>query len=225
MEIKQVGNKKKGKYGVKKRPGEQYQQPVHYAKKRKFSTGMKALLALSIVAIIAVAWVFSSQSSQPAQPTPSALPYPETVAGVFYTSPAITLNGARVTLPSSFVNTSKLVFVDLKLEKQTNELTYQGRSIPLGIYKGGNYLPLIIISTPSQKVISGIRVCEPCGSFSFHIVQGKYLDCDACGTKWDIETLKGVSGGCPDYPPPKLSAAVGENIDIDLSPLQLKVTG
>ena len=49
---------------------------------------------------------------------------------------------------------------------------------------------------PKGKTIGGIRTCEPCNGFSFHIVQGKYLSCDACGTLWDIETLQGVSGGC-----------------------------
>jgi len=148
----------------------------------------------------------------------------QTVAGIFYSSPTIISNGTKVSLPLSFVEKNKLVFLDLKLEKQIREFTYQGRTIPLYLYRGGEYLPLVIISTPSQKVISGIRVCEPCGSFSFHIVQGKYLDCDACHTKWDIETLKGLSGSCTNYPPPRLTSSVGDSIEIYLSPLGIKVT-
>jgi hypothetical protein len=56
------------------------------------------------------------------------------------------------------------------------------------------------------------------------IVQGKYLDCDSCHTKWDLETLSGETGGCLSYPPPKLTAAVGGNVEIDLLPLGMKVT-
>lgn len=214
-----MGKNKRGKYGTKVRPGYQ-SQPFRRSKNKKLSARVKVLFLFSITAIGAAIWFFTSQSAQ----TPSGTtPYPNNVAGVFYTNPTITSDGAGATLDSSFVNTSKLVFVDLKLERQTSELTYQGRTIPLASYKNGNYLPLVVISTPQQKVIAGIRVCEPCGSFSFHIVEGKYLQCDSCGTRWDIETLTGVSGGCPGYPPPQLPATIGDNIGIDLSPLQIKM--
>jgi hypothetical protein len=41
--------------------------------------------------------------------------------------------------------------------------------------------------------------------------------------RWDLETLSGDTGGCLSYPPPKLTAAVGGNVEIDLSPLGMKV--
>jgi len=74
---------------------------------------------------------------------------------------------------------------------------------------------LIIISTPKGKTISGIRVCEPCLSFSFQMIEGKYLRCDLCGTLWDIETLQGISGGCMNYPPPKLTTGKLNGIVIE----------
>lgn len=195
----------------------QFQQPTRVTGRRSFSTRMKASLAVFVLVLVggAVYWQFSSS------PTPSVQPqYPQTVAGVFYSSPITGPDGTNVTFPYAFADRNKLVFLDLKLEKTTSELTYQGRTIPLNLYKSGEYLPLITIITPAKKVISGIRVCEPCGSFSFHIVQGKYLDCDSCHTKWNIETLNGVEGGCQSYPPPQLSSLVGnDNIGIDLMPL------
>lgn len=149
--------------------------------------------------------------------------YPTYATGVFYNNPTITGGGTKIKVPYSFVKDKKIVFVDVKLANQTSELQYQGRTIPLRLYKSGNYLPLIALYTPSGNVKAGIRTCEPRGSFSMHIDGGKYLICDACGTKWDIETLKGVSGGCPDYPPPKLAFTVNGNIEIDLSPLGITV--
>ena len=126
-------------------------------------------------------------------------------------------------MPADFVTTNKMAFIDLKLESSTPTLTYQGRTVPLEYYKGGNYLPLIAFQAPSGKVFTGIRVCEPCGSFSFHIVQGKYLKCDVCGTQWNLDNFADSNGGCTTYPPPEVSASVGDNLEIDLSALQMKV--
>jgi len=213
--------KKKGKHGAQRSSVVQPQQVFRIKKKGRLSKGMKILLAIFVVMIIggAAYWQLSSQSGQSIQRQ-----YPQTVAGIFYSTPTITSGGTKASLPYNFVDTKKLVFLDLKLETQANEITYQSRTIPLSLYQNGEYLPILVISTPLQKVISGIRVCEPCGSFSFHIVQAKYLDCDTCHTKWDIETLIGVSGGCPNYPPPKLTSSVGSSIEIDLSSLGIKVT-
>ena len=215
--------KNRGKFGVRNRP--QHYQPVRYGKKSRLSNGIKVITALALLAVIAVALSFTF-SSQPAQSSqlPSTQSYPQSVAPVFYSNPTITSGGTKVALPLSFVNDSKLVFVDLKLAQQTDTLEYQGRTIPLSLYRGGNYLPLIAISTPSGNVVTGIRVCEPCGSFSFHIVQGKNLQCAVCSAGWDVETFAGVSGGCQSYPPPKLSATVNDNVEIDLSALQTTVT-
>jgi len=196
-------------------------QPIlTHKKKGRLSAGMKIILTVLAVVIIGagLGWRPSSEAAQPTQQQ-----YPQSVAGIFYSSPIITSGGTRISLPYGFVNQNKLVFVDLKLEKQRNELTYQGRTVPLNLYRGGQYLPLVLISTPSGKMISAIRVCEPCGSFSFHIFEGKYLDCDSCRTEWDIETLKGISGGCPNYPPIKLPSSVGSSIEIDLSSLGIRV--
>lgn len=156
-------------------------------------------------------WIYS-------QPT-----YPKTAAGTFYSEATLTSGGTKVSLPRDVADQLKLVFIDLQLKQQTRNFTFQSRTIPLSEYRSGEYLPLIVISTPSSDVIAGIRVCEPCGSFSFHIVEGRYLDCDSCHTRWNIETLKGVSGSCTNYPPPKLPSLLDINIEIDLTQLDIAV--
>jgi len=216
---------KKNKYGVpKSRPSQV--GTTAYRRKNGFSTGKKILVTLAMIAVVVVAasYGLSSQVARPASPQgQSPQSYPQNVAPVFYTSPVVTANGTKVDIPASFVNSTKMAFVDLKLEAPTNTLTYKNRSIPLSVYKNGGYLPLIIVQAPSGKVTAGLRVCEPCGSFSFHIVQGRLLQCDACGTQWNLEDFSGVSGGCTAYPPPNLSATVGDNIQVDLSALQMPV--
>ena len=130
-----------------------------------------------------------------------------------------------MTIPSSYINSSKLVFVDLKLQTPKETLTYQGRTVPLAYYRNGEYLPLVIISTPSGNTVAGVRTCEPCGSFSFHVVKGTNLQCDSCGTEWTLEDFAPASGGCATYPPPKLPVVVnGDSVDIDLSALGIQLS-
>ena len=141
--------------------------------------------------------------------------YPAEVFGVFYENAAVSPDTGKVTVPEDVVEMNTLTFVDIKLDRRTENFTYIGRDIDLTTYRDAEYLPLIIISTPKGKTISGIRVCEPCLSFSFQMIEGKYLRCDLCGTLWDIETLQGISGGCMNYPPPKLTTGKLNGIVIE----------
>ena len=216
--------KDKKRFYKQKNRSPQYQPVVNHEHKNKMSTRMKMAVAfLSIIILGGVAyWRFSAQKPQLPQ-TPQQV-HPQTVAGKFYSAFTLSSDGTKTYFPITVIQNNELTFADLALESPTDEITYQGRTIPLNLYKSGKYLPLLIISTPSQKVIAGIRVCEPCGSFSFHIVEGKYLECDACNTKWDIETLTGVGGGCLNYPPPKLPTLVESDISVDISALGVNVT-
>jgi hypothetical protein len=193
-------------------------------KKKRLSNAKKLLAGLVLVIIIAVgvSVALSSQSPVGQQPTLGQA-YPQNVAPVSYTTPTLSSDGNKVTIPSSYVNSSKLVFLDLKLKTSAETVLYQGRTVPLSLYRNGGYLPLVIISTPSGNTVAGIRICEPCGSFSFHIVKGANLKCDVCGAEWTLENFTPASGGCGTYPPPKLPVTVnGDNVEIDLSALQLQ---
>jgi hypothetical protein len=84
----------------------------------------------------------------------------------------------------------------------------------------GNGLPLIAYVAPSGKLVVATSLCEPCRSWDFHI-EGGDLVCNACFTRWDLNTLKGVEGGCLDYPPAELTVAVeGDVIQIQQSDLE-----
>ena len=147
--------------------------------------------------------------------------YPDEIKGVFYNGAVFSSETGRVTVPEDVVEMNKLTFIDIKLTNRTEIFTYIGREIDLTTYRDAEYLPLIIISTPKGKTISGIRVCEPCLSFSFEMVDGKYLRCDLCGTIWDIETLQGLSGGCMNFPPPKLTTGIMEGVVIEAGSIGL----
>lgn len=57
--------------------------------------------------------------------------------------------------------------------------------------------------TPAGRLIVSLAMCEPCRSTRFHI-EGNILVCDTCGTRWLLNDLKGISGGCPQYAPEQL---------------------
>lgn len=74
--------------------------------------------------------------------------------------------------------------------------------------KGGVSVPLLAMVTPSGRLFTASSMCEPCRSYKFHTEPDGTLTCNTCGTKWDLETLKGISGGCPNYPPQELKNVV-----------------
>jgi len=57
--------------------------------------------------------------------------------------------------------------------------------------------------TPAGRLVVAIAMCEPCRSQRFHI-ESNILVCDTCGTRWYLNDLRGISGGCPQYPPEEL---------------------
>jgi uncharacterized protein len=84
----------------------------------------------------------------------------------------------------------------------------------------GNGLPLLAYVAPSGRLVVATSMCEPCRSYDFHI-EGDQLVCNTCFTRWDLNTLKGVSGGCLAYPPKEVTTTVqGDLIQIQPSELE-----
>ena len=84
----------------------------------------------------------------------------------------------------------------------------------------GNGLPVLAYVAPSGRIVVAISLCEPCRSFDFHI-EGSDLVCNRCFTHWDLNTLRGVEGGCLDYPPQELQVELqGDLVQIDRAALE-----
>jgi len=88
--------------------------------------------------------------------------------------------------------------LDLVKEKKMVRFEYEG---------GGITIPLLAYVTLAGRVVTAISMCEPCRSTRFHI-QDKALVCNACNTEWSLETLKGIRGGCMNYPPEVIPSTV-----------------
>ncbi|UCD96416.1 MAG: DUF2318 domain-containing protein [Candidatus Bathyarchaeota archaeon] len=192
---------------------------------------IKALATLILVGVVASVAAIQFLPGQPDienpedPQTPLPTDYPNFATGVFYTNLVTKEDGTKVQLPLSFLKENTIVFADARLATPRSSISYKGRTIPLSTYRNGEYLPLIVIFTPSGGIKTGIRTCEPCNGFSMHIENGKHLVCDVCSTKWDLETFNGISGGCPDYPPPQLPKAVStDNLTIDLTDLGVVIS-
>lgn len=84
------------------------------------------------------------------------------------------------------------------LEKRMVRFEYEGEGIKI---------PLLAYITQSGKVVTAVSMCEPCRSTRFHI-QEKTLVCNACYTMWNLESLKGIKGGCLNYPPDVIPSTV-----------------
>jgi len=99
-------------------------------------------------------------------------------------------------------------------------------SIPLQVVKekkmvrfeyqdNGLKIPLLAYITQTGRVVTAVSMCEPCRSTRFHIEEKKIV-CDACATEWNLETLKGIQGGCLNYPPDVIPSAIEkDHIQID----------
>ncbi len=61
-------------------------------------------------------------------------------------------------------------------------------------------IPLMAYVAPSGKLVTAVSICEPCNSRRFFI-EDNALVCSACYTRWELEDLKPISGGCLNYPP------------------------
>lgn len=104
----------------------------------------------------------------------------------------------------------------LSLEQvKNNNLVYTGYQ-----KEDGSTIPLMAYITPQGRLVAAFAMCEPCRSLSFHI-EDEILVCDTCATKWYLENLAGISGGCTTYPPEEMPYQV-ENGQIILDEALVK---
>ncbi|MBO8167856.1 MAG: DUF2318 domain-containing protein [Thermoanaerobacteraceae bacterium] len=69
--------------------------------------------------------------------------------------------------------------------------------------KNGKRNAVTSFITPAGRLVVAMAMCEPCRSERFHI-EDNVLVCDTCGTRWYLNDLRGISGGCLQYPPEEL---------------------
>jgi len=73
-----------------------------------------------------------------------------------------------------------------------------------------DYLPLMTYISPAGRVVLTTSICEPCTGTKFSI-EGKELVCKACGTRWRLNDLMGLMGGCVKFAPEEIKYTVESN--------------
>jgi uncharacterized membrane protein len=75
-------------------------------------------------------------------------------------------------------------------------------------------IPLLAFISTDGKLITAIRMCEPCNSSKFSI-EGDELACGNCETRWKLSNFEGIQGSCQKYPPdPIASEIAGDRVVI-----------
>ncbi len=154
------------------------------AKKKKLSlkTSVSLVLAALFLSWIGFMW-FRGNSGE--NPTISSLP--QVSDRMNYSGQVIKMTKVEATVKNGRIS----IEFDAVLDKKIVRFDYDNN---------GFKLPLLAYITPSGKAVTAVSMCEPCRSTRFHI-RGNSMICNACDTEWNLETLRGIKGGCLIYPP------------------------
>jgi len=164
--------------------------------KGKRSWGIISAAAVSVLVLAGFTyWFFLRDSAGPDSRVSSQ---PKVNGTVDY-------NGRKVSMTDivySRENGKISIPVEKVLEKKIVRFEYENN---------GTKVPLLSYVTQSGKLITAVSMCEPCRSTRFHI-QSTTLVCNACGTEWTLETLKGIQGGCLNYPPDVIPSTIEKGL-------------
>jgi uncharacterized membrane protein len=124
----------------------------------------------------------------------SNIPSQKVTGRVDYTGQTISM----VDIQAKVENGKISIPLDVVMEKKIVRFEYEGQGLKI---------PLLSYITLAGRVITAVSMCEPCRSTRFHI-KDKTLVCNACNTEWNLDSLKGIRGGCIDYPPEIIPSTV-----------------
>lgn len=164
---------------------------------------------IGVIAIIIVAvFVYSGNSNKPNNVGGQV----QNVGSQDYASQNIPMKDIKAEFAAGKLS------INLDDVKQNKIIRFEDPNANLTL-KSGEVVPLPLVAFANAKgdIKVAIADCEPCSSTRFHI-EGNELVCNACGTRWTLDNLAGVSGGCTAYPPDqKAYTVLGNKIVIDES--------
>lgn len=167
-------------------------------KKKKFYWVPTSLVAMAAILAGVGYWLIKGETAT--DPRVSSLP--KMSIKVDYSGQTVQMTDIQAKVENGKIS----IPLDVVKEKKMVHFEYENH---------GLRIPLLSYVTESGRIVTAVSMCEPCRSTRFHI-NDKKLVCNACGTEWTLETLKGIQGGCLDYPPDVVPSAIGKNqIEID----------
>jgi hypothetical protein len=166
-------------------------------KKEKVLGGQKKKFPWIFVSLIIIAIVLGGIAYGLIQRTSSTNPKifsQKVTERVDYTGQTIPM----VDIQAKVENGKISIPLNVVLEKRMVRFEYEDKGLKI---------PLLSYITMAGRVVTAVSMCEPCRSTRFHI-KDKTLVCNACYTEWDLENLKGIKGGCLNYPPEIIPSTV-----------------
>ena len=168
--------------------------------KGKLSWRMLSLAAAAVVVLAGLTYWLVQRGDATSDPRVSS--QPKVSGNLNYNGQKISMTDVSVKRENGKIS----IPVETVLEKKMVRFEYEGNGVRV---------PLLSYVTQTGKVITAVSMCEPCRSTRFHI-KDKTLVCNACGTEWQLETLKGIRGGCLNYPPDIIPSTIEKGqIQID----------
>ena len=156
----------------------------------------------AIIMVLAGVFIYTFQNALPGGSNPVIAGQPEISMATLYTGQNLEQQFITPTMKNGVISFP----LSLLLEKKIIAFDYQA---PTG------KIPLLAYISAGGKLVTAVRMCEPCNSSTFHI-DGTELVCGNCGTRWKLNNLEGVSGNCQKYPPdPIPSKLVNNEVQID----------
>ena len=158
-------------------------------------------ISLSVLAIVLIGvgyWIIEGNTGS----NPKVSTQPKVSEKVDYAGQKIPMTDVQAKVEKGKIS----VPLDAVKEKKMVRFEYENN---------GLRIPILSYITESGRVVTAVSMCEPCRSTRFHI-NDKKIVCNACATEWNLETLRGIQGGCLNYPPDVIPSTVEKDrIQID----------
>ena len=169
--------------------------------RRQMSTGAKVAYALLAIGLFSF-FLFLYVRELPGKPNSVVEKQPDVAMGATYSGDAI----EQQTIPSSVENGKIVISLPMVLDKKIVAFDYDA---------GTTIVPLLAFINNQGKLVTAIRLCEPCNSKTFRI-EGNELACGSCETHWKLDNLEGLRGNCMQYAPAPIPSEVhGNSVYID----------
>jgi len=153
-------------------------------------------ISLAVVAAILVVvgyWVVQGNTGA----NPKVSSQPKVSDKVDYAGQSIRMTDVQASVEKGIIS----IPLEVVKEKKMVRFEYENN---------GFRMPLLAYLAPSGRVVTAVSLCEPCRSTRFHI-EDKKIVCNACATEWNLETLKGIQGGCLNYPPDVIPSTIDKD--------------
>jgi len=167
-------------------------------KKRKHLWIPISLAVVAAALVVVGYWVIQGNTGA----NPKVSSQPKVIEKVDYSGKTIRMTDIQAKVKNGKIS----IPLDVVKEKKMVYFQYEGNGV---------IIPLLAYITQSGRVVTAVSMCEPCRSTRFHI-NDKKIVCNACATEWNLETLKGIQGGCLNYPPDVIPSTIEKDrIQID----------